>query len=150
MGRCLNKLEIKQFIKNREPLLMIDSAEIQPGEYVKAYKYLSADEWYFACHYPDEPMMPGVLQLELLGQAGTLLMNALSGNKGKLAILSRYTNAAFYKKVSPLMYLVAEVKLKSFRRGLAKLSGEISADGAVVCSSEFILVYPDEMSLDNC
>lgn len=144
---CLGKLEIKQYIKNREPLLMLDSADIKVGEFVKAYKYLNADEWYFACHYPGEPMMPGVLQLELLGQAGTLLMNALPGNKGKLAILSRYANAAFYKKVLPLTALVAEVKLKSFRRGLAKLSGEISVDGALVCSADFMLVYPDEMNI---
>lgn len=65
MEMCLGKLEIKQYIKNREPLLMLDSADIKVGEFVKAYKYLNADEWYFACHYPDEPMMPGVLQLEL-------------------------------------------------------------------------------------
>lgn len=123
---------------------MLESAEVQVGESVRAWKVLTPDEWYFACHYPGDPMMPGVLQLETIGQAGALLLGTMPENYGRLPIFSRASNIAFYRKIVPGAELRAEVQLQSFRRGLAKLTGVLYADDERACTQDFVLVFPNE------
>ena len=83
----LNKEEIKKIIPQREPFLMIDEVEeYTPGESVVAYKYINETEWYFKGHFPDNPIMPGVLIVESLAQAGAVAILSLEENKGKNAL----------------------------------------------------------------
>ena len=83
----LDKNEIYEYQQNREPYLMIDFAtEIVPGKSAKGYKYLSKDEWFFKVHWPNDPNMPGMLQIEALVQMSALSILTLPDNKGKLCI----------------------------------------------------------------
>ena len=83
----LNKNEIYDYQKNREPYLFLDFAtEIIPGKSAKGYKDLKKDEWFFKVHWPNDPNMPGMLQIEALVQMSALSILSLPGNKGKIEI----------------------------------------------------------------
>ena len=98
----LDKKLILEFQKNKPPYLMIDFAtEIVPGKSAKWYKDLSKDEWFFKVHWPTDPNMPGMLQIEALVQMSALSILTLPGNKGKVMYLVNANNLKFFKKVLP-------------------------------------------------
>ena len=95
----LNKEEILYYQKNRDPFLMIDIAtEIVPGKKANGYKYLKKDEWFFKVHWPEDPNMPGALQVEALTQMGALTILTLDGNQGKLIYVVAADKVKYKKK----------------------------------------------------
>ena len=89
MKLILDKNQIYEFQQNREPYLMIDYAtEVIPGESSKGYKDLNKDEWFFKVHWPNDPNMPGMLQVEALVQMCSLSILTLPENKGKIMYLT--------------------------------------------------------------
>ena len=98
----LNKKEILEYQQNRPPYLMIDFAEeVIPGKSAKGYKDLKEDEWFFKVHWPGDPNMPGMLQIESLVQMCALSILCLPGNKGKVMYLTSANNLKFIKKILP-------------------------------------------------
>ena len=96
----LNKKDIEDYQQNREPYLMIDHAsEVIPGISSKGYKKLTEKEWFFKVHWPSDPNMPGMLQVEALVQMSSLAILTLPGNKGKILYLVNETNLMFKKKI---------------------------------------------------
>ena len=84
----LNKKEILEYQQNRPPYLMIDFVdEVIPGKSAKGYKDLTKNEWFFKVHWPEDPNMPGMLQIESLVQMCALSLLTMPGNKGKLVYL---------------------------------------------------------------
>ena len=84
----LDKAGIYEYQQNREPYLLIDFAtEVIPGKSAKGYKVLKVDEWFFKVHWPNDPNMPGMLQIEALVQMCSLSILTLPGNKGKVMYL---------------------------------------------------------------
>ena len=80
----LDKKAILEFQQNRPPYLMIDHAtEVVPGVSSRGYKDLKKDEWFFEVHWPNDPNMPGMLQVEAMTQMAALAILTLPGNKGK-------------------------------------------------------------------
>lgn len=140
----LDKDQIKEFQQNREPYLMIDHAtEVIPGESSKGYKILKEDEWFFKVHWPSDPNMPGMLQIESLVQMCALSILTLPGNKGKILYLVSANKLKFKKKIIPNSRLELNTKIKSFNRGLALCEGEGFVDKEKACSAEFTLILPD-------
>ena len=108
----LNKEEIKKVIPQREPFLMIDEIEeYVPGEYCIAYKNISNDEYYFQGHFPEKPIMPGVLIVEALAQAGAFAVLSEEENKGKNVLFAGIKNMKFKQIVVPGDKLKLEVKI---------------------------------------
>ena len=108
----LNKEEIKKVIPQREPFLMIDEIEeYVPGEYCIAYKNISNDEYYFQGHFPEKPIMPGVLIVEALAQAGAFAVLSEEENKGKNVLFAGIKNMKFKQIVFPGDKLKLEVKI---------------------------------------
>ena len=94
----LDKAQILEYQKNKPPYLMIDEAtEIIPGLSAKGFKYLNEDEWFFKVHWPNDPNMPGFLQIEALVQMCSLSILTLPGNKGKIMYLVSANNLKFKK-----------------------------------------------------
>ena len=108
----LNKEEIKNIIPQREPFLMVDEVEsFVPGESCVAYKYVNENEWYFKGHFPENPIMPGVLIVESLAQTGAVAILSLEENKGKNALFGGIDKMKFKKQVVPGDKLKLEVKI---------------------------------------
>ena len=146
----LDKQGIYEYQQNREPYLLIDYAsEIIPGVSAKGYKDLKNDEWFFKVHWPSDPNMPGMLQIEALVQMCALSILSLTGNKGKVVYLTSANNIKFIKKIIPNSRLYIETKIKSFKRGLAICEGVGLVEKNVVCKAECNLRLPDEIKKYN-
>ena len=146
----LNKDEICEYQQNRDPYLMIDFAtEVVPGKSAKGYKDLSEKEWFFKVHWPNDPNMPGMLQIEALIQMCALSILCLPGNKGKVMYLTSANNLKFIKKILPGSRLYIETKVRSFKRGLAICEGVGLVEKKIVCKAEFNLILPEEIKKYN-
>ena len=122
----LDKKAICEYQQNREPYLMIDYAkEIIPGQISKGYKDLKEGEWFFKVHWPNDPNMPGMLQIEALVEMCALSILTLPGNKGKTMYLTSANNLKFVKKIIPGDKLHINTEVKSYKRGLAIIFSRI-------------------------
>ena len=146
----LNKEQILEYQQNRPPYLMIDFAEEGvPGKSAKGYKDFKEDEWFFKVHWPRDPNVPGMLQIEALIQMSALSILSLPGNKGKVMYLTSANNIKFIKKIIPNKRLYIETKVKSFKRGLAICEGLGLIEKQIACKAEFNLILPEEIKKYN-
>ena len=146
----LDKEGIYEYQQNREPYLMIDYAtEVMPGKSAKGYKNLTKDEWFFKVHWPKDPNMPGMLQIEALVQMCALSILSLPNNKGKVVYLTSAHNMKFIKKIIPESRLYIETKIKSFKRGLAICEGIGLIEKQIACKADFNLILPEEIKKYN-
>ena len=146
----LDKKKILEYQQNRPPYLMIDFVEkIVPGKSAIGYKDLKEDEWFFKVHWPGDPNMPGMLQIESLVQMCALSILCLPGNKGKVMYLTSANNLKFIKKILPGSRLYIETKVRSFKRGLAICEGVGLVEKKIVCKAEFNLILPEEIKKYN-
>jgi 3-hydroxyacyl-[acyl-carrier-protein] dehydratase len=146
----LDKEQILEYQQNRPPYLMIDFAEeVVPGKSAKGYKDFKEDEWFFKVHWPRDPNVPGMLQIEALVQMSALSILSLPGNKGKVMYLTSANNIKFIKKIIPNKRLYIETKVKSFKRGLAICEGLGLIEKQIACKAEFNLILPEEIKKYN-
>jgi 3-hydroxyacyl-[acyl-carrier-protein] dehydratase len=146
----LNKEQILEYQQNRPPYLMIDFAEeVVPGKSAKGYKDFKEDEWFFKVHWPRDPNVPGMLQIEALIQMSALSILSLPGNKGKIMYLTSANNIKFIKKIIPNKRLYIETMVKSFKRGLAICEGLGLIEKQIACKAEFNLILPEEIKKYN-
>lgn len=114
----LNINQIKEIIPHRAPFLLIDRIdEIELGKRAVGTKCVTYNEPFFGGHFPDEPVMPGVLIIEALAQVGAVLILSEEKNKGKIAFFAGINNAKFRGKVVPgdcLRLEIEMIKLKGF------------------------------------
>ena len=140
------KLDLKgihKYQQNRYPYLLIEVAEeIIPGKSARGYKNLTMDDWWFEVHFPDDPNMPGALQMEAIVQLGALMVTTLPWNKGKVVYLTSANNLKLIKKILPGVRLDIETELLSWKRGLGKCFGAGYVNGEKVCSLDFNIVMP--------
>ena len=130
--------DITAILPHRYPFLLVDRVvEIEPGKRVRAYKNVSANEPFFAGHFPGMPVMPGVLQIEALAQASAFLTASLEGfDPGKqVAFLMSIDDVKFRRLVEPGDRLDLEVELVQSRRGIIKVHGKSSVDGDRACEA---------------
>ena len=146
----LDKKKILEYQQNREPYLLIDHAtEVVPGISSKGYKILKNDEWFFKVHWPNDPNMPGMLQIEALVQMCALSILTLPNNKGKIVYLVKANNLKFIKKIVPETKFEINTKILSFKRGMAHCEGFGSINQEIACKADFILILPDVIKSYN-
>lgn len=134
--------EVLKYLPHRYPFLLIDRViEIVEGESLVAIKNVTMNEMFFMGHFPNRPVMPGVLILEAMAQAGGVLAykstNTLPSD-GVLYLFAGIDNARFRRVVEPGDQLRLEVKLTRSKREIWKLDGKAFVDDELVCEAELI------------
>ncbi|MVX64165.1 3-hydroxyacyl-ACP dehydratase FabZ [Clostridium chromiireducens] len=137
----LNVNEIKEIIPHRYPMLLIDRViemDIEEKLFVKGYKNVSANEAYFQGHYPQEPIMPGVLQIEALAQAGAVAILSMEKYKGKTPLFAGTNKVRFKGKVVPGDRLDLYCEIIKIKGPIGIGKGIASVDGKTVCEAEIL------------
>lgn len=133
----MDTLAIRKILPHRFPFLMIDRVvELEPGKSIVAYKNVSANEPFFSGHFPEYPVMPGVLQVEALAQAGAILALSMPENQGKAALLTGVDGFKFRRQVVPGDVLKLEVTVLRYRSGFGRASAKATVDGEVTAEGE--------------
>lgn len=136
--------EIRNYLPHRFPFLLIDRVEsLVEGETIHAYKNVSVNEPFFTGHFPDSPIMPGVLIVEALAQAAGILGFKTAGKKpsdGSIYYLVGCDNVRFKRMVIPGDRLDLEASVVSSRRGIwkfdckASVAGDLAASASILCA----------------
>lgn len=139
----LDHAGILKLLPHRYPFLLVDGVTAyEAGKYLVAVKNVSFGEPYFSGHFPEDPVMPGVLQIEALAQACCLLV-ALSFPEeaaGKRPAFAGINEARFRKPVRPGHVLTLHAELEKFRRGFATLKTRAEIDGEVAAEAGIVAV----------
>jgi beta-hydroxyacyl-ACP dehydratase FabZ len=136
----MDVMEIMKVLPHRYPLLLVDKVvEFDRKEWIVGIKNLTATEPFFQGHFPDNPIMPGVYQLEAMAQVAGILVNTLSGAEGEVSFFLAVDNARFRKVLRPGDTMRIEVKLQRARAQMYRLEGKVLVDGEVACEAELML-----------
>ena len=129
--------EICEIIPHRHPFLLVDYIEdYEPGEFAVGYKCVTYREDFFLGHFPQEPIMPGVLTVEALAQVGAVAILSKEENKGKIAYFGGIQKCKFKGKVVPGDKLKLETRMIKQKGPLGIGEAVASVDGKVVVSAE--------------
>jgi 3-hydroxyacyl-[acyl-carrier-protein] dehydratase len=131
--------QIKEIIPHRYPFLLVDRIlEVEEGQRAVGIKNVSANEEFFNGHFPDYPVMPGVLVVEALAQVGAVAMLMKEENKGRLAFFTGIDNCRIRGQVRPGDQLRLEVEMTRVRSSMGKGKGIAYVDGQIVCETEIM------------
>ncbi len=131
--------EIQEIIPHRYPFLLIDRIEeLEEGKRAVAYKNVTKNEYFFQGHFPQEPVMPGVLIIEALAQAGAVVLLMMDKYKGKIAYFTGIDKAKFRQRVVPGDTLKLEVEIIKIKgpagigKALATVNGKTAAEAELM------------------
>ena len=146
----MNIQQIMEFLPHRYPFLLIDRViELEDRKRIVALKNVTYNEPFFMGHFPGAPVMPGVLMVEAMAQAGgILLFNSLEDKESQLAVLLGVDKCRFRKLVRPGDQLVIEVNVMRLRSRVGKMASKTLVDGELAAEAEitFSLVDKSEVT----
>ena len=140
--------EIMAYLPHRYPFLLVDRIlALDPGKSVVALKNVSMNEPFFQGHFPGVPVMPGVLILEAMGQAGGVMayVSLPEKLKGRLVYFTGIDKARFRKPVVPGDQLILESKIINMRSRAVRMTGIAKVDGEKVAEAEFMAVIGEKI-----
>lgn len=147
----MNVEEIKEYLPQRYPFLLVDRiVEMELGKSVVGYKNVTVNEPFFVGHFPTEPIMPGVLIIEALGQVAGVLGFKTQGKKpkdGYQYLFVGVDNARFRRPVVPGDRLMLMAEMENFRRGIYKFKCKATVDDELVTSMD-IMCAERKVNLD--
>lgn len=137
MNLPINVKGIMEVLPHRPPFLFIDKViELIPGKMCKATKLATMGEPHFIGHFPDYPVMPGVLIVEALAQTGAFAILALEENKGKIPFFAGIDGLRFKQPVQPGDLIILETEIVKIKGPIGKGRGTASVDGKIVAQGE--------------
>lgn len=139
--------DILSVLPHRYPFILVDRVtELDPGKRIKGYKNVTINEPFFQGHFPGDPIMPGVLQLEALAQMGVLLLDTIPGAQGKLAVFAGMNDVRFRRMVIPGDRFDMECEMLKLRLPIGKMSCKAYVDGELTVEAEIICSLVDRES----
>lgn len=143
MNAPFGRDEIEAIIPHRDPFLFLDEVlELEPGVRVVARKQVRGDEWFFPGHFPGRPIMPGVIMVEALAQAGAVAVLSEEENRGKLALFAGIDDVRFKRIVEPGDELTLSCEIESVRgpigrgRAIARVGEELAVRGTLTFAAQ--------------
>lgn len=140
--------EIKKILPHRYPMLLVDRIlEIEPLKRAVGIKNITANEMQFLGHFPNEPIMPGVLLIEAMAQVGGVAMLYPPENRGKIAVFAKIDNVRFRKQVVPGDQVVTTAEVTKIMRanmGIIHCEGKVDGKVACECDCTFAIMDPKE------
>jgi beta-hydroxyacyl-ACP dehydratase FabZ len=141
---------IREILPHRYPMLLVDSIIELEAERIVGIKNVTANEPFFAGHFPDFPVMPGVLIIEAMAQvAGVLVLKQIPDRHKKLVLLASVEQAKFRRPVFPGDQLRIEMKVTRRKASVAKMYGTATVDGKVVAEAEVMCKLADKPAEDS-
>lgn len=137
--------EIKKILPHRYPMLLVDRIlEVEPMKRAVGIKNITANEMQFLGHFPNEPIMPGVLLIEAMAQVGGVAMLYQEENRGKIAVFAKIDNVRFRKQVVPGDQVVTTAEVTKIMRGnMGIIHCEGKVDGKVACECDCTFAIMD-------
>ena len=141
----MNIHEILKELPHRYPMLLVDKIVECDGEkHIVGIKNLTFNEPFFQGHFPENPIMPGVLQLEAMAQVGGILLNMKEGKAGRIAYFLAVDNARFRKMLRPGDQMRIEIEFKKSRLNMAKVHGKVLVDGEIASEADLMFGSTDD------
>jgi len=139
---------IRDILPHRYPMLLVDAILELEEERVVGIKNVTVNEPFFIGHFPDFPVMPGVLIVEAMAQvAGVLVLKSIPDRKNKLVLLASINEAKFRRPVLPGDQLRIEMKVTKRKASIAKMHGQATVNGVVVAEAELMCKLVDRQPL---
>jgi len=139
----MNRADIEAIIPHRDPFILVDEVLEIDDEHIVALKNVRADEYYFKGHFPEMPVMPGVLIIESMAQAGAIIVLNKPENKGKIAFFAGIDKVRFKKSVFPGDTLRLEMRLTKQRGPIGFGEGKAFVNGVLCVSAEIMFAIGD-------
>jgi 3-hydroxyacyl-[acyl-carrier-protein] dehydratase len=142
--------EIRRILPHRYPMLLVDRIIELEAERIVGIKNVTGNEPFFAGHFPDIPVMPGVLIVEAMAQtAGVLVLKSIPNRETKLVLLVSIEYAKFRRPVVPGDQLRMELQMLKRKASVAKMSGKATVDGILVAEAEVMCKLEDKQEWDK-
>ena len=141
----LDSRAIQEILPHRYPFLLVDKIiELEPRQRIVGIKQVTINEQFFQGHFPEAPVMPGVLQIEALAQVGAILaLREFEDRANKIPFFSGIENARFRRPVVPGDTLVLEVTAIRIGSKVQKMRGEAKVDGQIAAEAEIMCIIGD-------
>jgi len=144
-ARIIESAEIQRILPHRYPFLLVDRViEIDPPHRAVGIKQVSINEPFFQGHFPEYPVMPGVLIVEAMAQVGGVAVLASPEYENKLALFAGIDNVRFKRQVKPGDTLRIEVTVAQIRRGIGMGAGTATVDGELACRGDIMFALVDK------
>jgi len=138
----IDREDISKYLPHRDPFLFIDEViSLKKGEEIHAIKHIQEDEYFLKGHFPNNPIFPGVIIVEALGQASGILgfvtMNK-TPDEGSIYVLAGVDKVRFRKRVRPGDILNLHSKIINEKRGIWKFECKADVEGDLICSANIL------------
>jgi 3-hydroxyacyl-[acyl-carrier-protein] dehydratase len=143
----LDSIGIQKILPHRFPFLLVDRIiELDVGKRAVGIKNVTINEHFFQGHFPQYPVMPGVLIVEALAQTGGIALGSMDEYRGRIAFFAGIDNVRFKRQVKPGDTLRLEVELTQLRRSIGTASALATVDGEVACKGDIMFALGPLMS----
>ena len=140
----LGPAEIRELIPHRYPFLLVDRIEeLEPGERAVGLKNVTQNEPFFQGHFPDYPVMPGVLIVEAMAQVGAVAVMVNEEYRDKLALFAGIDGVRFRRQVVPGDVLRMEVEIERLKGRIGRGKGTATVDGEKACEADLMFAFAD-------